>query len=104
MVRIIRTLFGWLIVGVVFLIPWMIRATRVVATMVAVALSTLFVGEAEASHRIADQWTARTIELGVPGRFEPQIQRWATAVAYLFVFGCWMIVVVLVYLMLIWIL
>ena len=78
--RIIRTL-----------LVWAERIIRMIWTMMAVSVSSLWVGVPTARERISEDWTQRATDWGIGTIHRPQVKRIASVAALVVMIVIWVI-------------
>jgi len=87
MVRIAR----FILIGIRFIIPWVIRVVGFTARLVAMSVVSLWVGVPTAVRRIANQWVGNAVTAGFPTEYDSFLYRTLCVVAFLVILAGWII-------------
>lgn len=85
MMRIIR----WLLIAVRLISPWVIRLVIFMGRLILTTVASLWVGVPTGVDRIAREWTAQAVAVGIPTEYDTTLYWIFQIVAYAMVFLGW---------------
>ena len=88
MVRVISRAFVSLVRMV---IPWIIRTLDYLIRVIVTAVSSIWLGIPYTTNRLADIWTKRLVQAGVPTQYEEQMYSFFVGLATAIVITGWVI-------------
>jgi hypothetical protein len=78
--RLLRTLIRWPFIGLVFILPWLLRIIRGAFFLALAGVGGLVRGIPESTQTLADTWSSQILEWGVPPltveRLNPMLRVW----------------------------
>ena len=100
--RFLWTLIRWTFIGLWFILPWVFRLLRGAFLLASAGIGGLLVGIPQATQRLADTWSGRIEEWGIPlptvERLVPLMRVWA----FILIFMGWVVIGLVVGVIIIW--
>jgi hypothetical protein len=87
MARMIKQIF----IAIRFITPWVVRFLGACLRMMCLTVASLWVGVPKATKRMAEEWQQKAILWGLPTRYDTVLYRIFLVMAYLTIFGGWVI-------------
>ncbi len=87
----VRTIGRVFVSAVRMAIPWLIRLINFLMKTVATSVSALWLGIPFTTNRLADIWSKRLVQAGIPNRYEEQLYSFFVGLATALVATGWIV-------------